>query len=273
MFVRFPRDTTDDAIRVQHQALRRLGLEGRAAMTFELGNNLRSVVESGIRLHHPEFDESQRRAAIAKRILGRELAELVGAKLGQGAAMSQEDFFEKITSALDKAGIPFMVVGSLASSLHGNPRATQDADIVIRPDSQTLEIFLQQIGNEFYVAPETARHALRTHSMFNVIDTGSGWKVDLIIALATEFAEEAFARRLWAKVLGIDVAVQSPEDTILSKLSWGKDSGSEMQYRDALSVAVEQWEKLDQQYLRRWASELDVSDLLKRILEEAARIA
>ena len=109
--------------------------------------------------------------------------------------------------------------------------------------------------------------------MFNVIDAGSGWKVDLIVAVPTDFAEQAFARRLWAKVMGIDVAVQSPEDTILSKLSWGKDSGSEMQYRDALSVAVQQWQKLDQQYLRRWASELDVSELLERVLEEATRIA
>src|SRR5207302_6384430 len=126
---------------------------------------------------------------------------------------------------------------------------------------------------EFYVAPETARGALRTHSMFNVIDAGSGWKVDLIIAPPTDFGEEAFSRRISAKVLGIDVAVQSPEDTILSKLSWGKERGSEMQYRDALSVAVQQWQKLDQQYLRRWASELNVSELLERVLEEAARIA
>lgn len=273
MVVGFPRDTTDEAIQVERQALRRLGLEGRAAMTFELADNLRSIVESGIRLHHPEFDESQRRAAIAQRILGPELAKQLGAKLGQGAAMSQRAFFEKITSALTHSGIPFMVVGSLASSLHGNPRATQDADIVVRPDSPSLEMFLRQIATEFYVAPETARHALRTHSMFNVIDAGSGWKVDLIIAAPTNFSEEAFGRRLSAKILGIDVAVQSPEDTILSKLSWGKDSGSEMQYRDALSVALQQWEKLDRQYLRRWSAELDVSQNLEELLTEAARLA
>jgi hypothetical protein len=241
-------------------------------MTFELGNNLRKIVESGIRLHHPEFDESQRRAAIAQRMLGAELAKRVDSKLGQGPTMSQEVFFEKITSALDKAGIPFMVVGSLASSLHGNPRFTQDADLVIRPDGRSLEVFLQQIGSEFYLAPETARQALRTHSMFNIIDAGSGWKVDLIIAPPSDFGEQAFLRRVWACVLGVDVAVQSPEDTILSKLLWGKESGSEMQYRDALSVAVLRWEKLDQQYLRRWAAELDVVESLDRVLAEAARI-
>ena len=272
MVIRLPRDTSDDAIRVQHQALRRIGLAGRAAMTFQLGDNLRSISESGIRLHHPEFNEEQMRAATARRTLGRELSQEIGAKLGRGVAMSQQDFLATIIFALDRANIPLMVVGSLASSFHGDPRATRDADIVIRPTEQMLEDFLRQIGGEFYVSSEAARQALRNHSMFNVIDAASGWKVDLIIAPATGFDDEAFSRRISAKVLGIDVAVQSPEDTILSKLSWGKDSGSEMQYRDALGVALQQWENLDQEYLRRWAAALDVSELLEKVLDEAARL-
>ena len=273
MVVRLPRDTSEDAIRVQHQALRRLGLAGRAAMTFELGDSLRSISESGIRLHHPDFSETQVRAAAAQRMLGRELSQSAGARLGRGLAMSQQDFFAKIISALDRANIPFMVVGSLASSFHGDPRATRDADIVIRPDEKTLEEFLRSIESKFYLSPETARQALRNHSMFNVIDAASGWKVDLIIAPPTGFGEEAFSRRISAKVMGIEVAVQSPEDTILSKLSWGKHSGSEMQYRDALGVALQQWQNLDQEYLRRWAAELDVSELLEKVLTEAARLA
>ena len=92
---------------------------------------------------------------------------------------------------------------------------------------------------------------------------------DLVLASADVVALDTVA----AKVMGIEVAVQSPEDTILSKLSWGKDSGSEMQYRDALGVALQQWQNLDQEYLRRWAAELDVSELLEKVLTEAARLA
>jgi len=145
--------------------------------------------------------------------------------------------------------------------------------MVIRPTSETLELFLHEIGSEFYVSPEAARGALRTHSLFNVIDANSGWKVDLITAPPTNFAEEAFSRRMPAKMLGIDVAVQSAEDTILSKLSWGKDSGSEMKYRDAVGVALQQCDHLDQEYLRRWATELGVSDVLEKLLVDAARLA
>jgi hypothetical protein len=269
MILGIPRDTTVDAIRVQHRALRRLGLSGRAAMTFQLGDNLRGISESGIRFHHPEFSNQQVRAATARRTLGRELAGELGARLGQGAAMSQQDFFSKIVSAIQTAGIPYMVVGSLASSFHGDPRATRDADIVIRPDKQSLERFLLQIEGEFYVSPEAARQAMQNHSMFNVIDAASGWKVDLIIASPSRFAEQSFSRRVSANLMGMEVAVQSPEDTILSKLSWGKDSGSEMQYRDALGVALQQWENLDFEHLRRWGVELDVSEMLEKFLQEA----
>jgi hypothetical protein len=273
MVLGISRDTTGDAVRVQHQALRRLGLAGRAAMTFQLGDNLRGISESGIRLHHPQFTKQELQAATAKRIVGRELAGKLGTRLGQGAAMSQQDFFSKIVSALGSAGIPIMVVGSLASSFHGDPRATRDADIVIRPDKQSLEKFLQQVTEEFYVSPEAARQALQNHSMFNVIDAASGWKVDLIFAAATGFAEQSFARRITANVMGIVVAIQSPEDTILSKLSWGKDSGSEMQYRDALGVALQQWGKLDSEYLRRWAVELEVSETLEKLLQQAQTLS
>src|SRR3954465_13605966 len=120
MVVRFPRDTTDEAIQVEREALRRLGLEGRAAITFQLGNSLRSVIESGIRLQHPQWDECQIRVALAGQDLGSELARQVGAKLGKGAGMSQDAFFETIRATLRNAGIPFMFSGEIASMREGN---------------------------------------------------------------------------------------------------------------------------------------------------------
>ena len=256
MHAAIPRDTTPQAIRIQHQALHKLGIAGRAAMTFQLGENLRRISESGIRLHHPDYDDEQVRAATARRMLGRELSKHLSTDLGQGPSMSQQEFFGKVISALQSSQIPFMVCGSLASSLHGDPRATRDADMVIRPTGKTLEQFLDQIGRDFYVSSEAARQAMQQHSMFNVIDAASGWKVDLIIAPESAFADESFSRRMLADFMGVKVAVQTPEDTILSKLDWAKESGSEMQLRDALGVALQQWQQLDQDYLRRWAAEL-----------------
>ena len=268
MHLAIPRDTSAEAIRIQHQALRKIGLPGRAAMTFQLGDNLRRLSESGVRLHHPDYDEQEVRTATARRILGRQLSRILGEFLGQGPAMSQQDFFAKVISALHSSQIPFMVCGSLASSLHGDPRATRDADVVIRPMEQTIAQFLEKVGGEFYVSPEAARQAMQQHSMFNVIDAASGWKVDLIIAPPSPFADESFSRRISADVMGVKVTVQSAEDAILSKLDWAKESGSEMQYRDALGVAIQQWPQLDQDYLRRWAAELAVSDTLEKLLAD-----
>src|SRR3954467_8276373 len=106
-----PRDTSPDAVRIQNQALRKIGLPGRAAMTFELGDNLRRLSESGIRLHHPDYDEQEVRSATARRILGRQLSTQLGDFLGRGPAMGQQVFFGKVVAALRSSQIPFMVCG------------------------------------------------------------------------------------------------------------------------------------------------------------------
>src|SRR5438045_3387624 len=106
-----PRDTSPDAIRIQHQALNKLSLTGRAAMTFQLGENLRQLSESGIRLHHPDYDDQQVRGATARRILGRQLSPQLGTNLGRGPSMSQQEFFIKVISALQTSAIPLMVCG------------------------------------------------------------------------------------------------------------------------------------------------------------------
>src|SRR5258705_3213383 len=100
MLLGIPRDTSAEAIPIQPQALRKLGITGRAAMTFQLGDTLRRISESGTRLHHPHYDDQEVRTATARRILGRELSHQLGENLGRGSSMSQEHFFGKVISAL-----------------------------------------------------------------------------------------------------------------------------------------------------------------------------
>lgn len=180
----------------------------------------------------------------------------------------QEPFFRQLTTLLDRAGIPFMVSGSLASSFHGDPRATNDFDLVIDPDFDSLNRFLRSLPADWYASKDTARAALRQRSMFNVIDSGAGWKADLIIRKERPFSLREFSRKVPATILGIAVAVVSPEDSILSKLEWSRDSGSERQYRDAIGVAQLNVKTLDQSYLRQWANELNIEELLDRLLHE-----
>ena len=182
--------------------------------------------------------------------------------------IDQEDFFRHVIHLLENAGIPFMVSGSIASGLLGNPRATNDFDLVIDPDFDSLNRFLSSIPVDWYASKDAAQSALKQRSMFNVIDSVGGWKADLIIRKNRPFSLREFSRRMPATIHGIEVAVVSPEDSILSKLEWSEESGSDRQYRDALGVALLNVNVLDRRYLEQWAEELDVKESLTRLLHE-----
>jgi hypothetical protein len=165
-----------------------------------------------------------------------------------------------------------MVSGSLASSFHGHARATNDMDFVIDPDEPALLAFVRSLPDEWYVSEPAARDALRRRSMFNVIDTASGWKADLILRKDRPFSESEMRRSVSANVQGTPLPLVSAEDSILSKLEWAKDAGSHRQYQDALGVAVVRWDDLDREYLKRWATELGVQEDLDRLLRDAAAL-
>ena len=181
----------------------------------------------------------------------------------------QNAFLERIIRALEHANIPYMISGSIGSSFHGQPRATNDADIVIDSTMQQITAFVESLGPEYYVSKEAARQAIENHSMFNVIDTRSGYKADLIIRKNRPYSQQEFSRRTHTNFLGIDVYVLSPEDSILSKLEWTKGRQSETQSKDALGVLMAQKDTLDFDYLKKWAKELGIEDALRNLLEKA----
>jgi hypothetical protein len=185
---------------------------------------------------------------------------------------SQDDFLRMLIKILDDCSIPYMISGSFGSSYHGRPRATKDLDIVIAPTEKQLLEFVESLGEDYYVSLEAVRDAFANNSMFNIIDILSGWKADFILRKARAFSHQEFERKCIAEIGGLDVWVTSAEDIILSKLEWSKDSLSERQFGDALGVAVVQWDRLDVGYLRKWARELQVSDFLEQLLEQAGRL-
>jgi len=187
--------------------------------------------------------------------------------------ISQQEFLERLTKLLDEAGIPYMVAGSVGSSLHGHPRATQDTDVVIDPTEDQLGFFIALLGESYYVSRDAAFDALRRRAMFNIIDLGGGWKADLIIRKDRPFSRCEFGRRHQIDVMGRKLSVAAPEDIILSKLEWMKGRESDIQYSAALGVAVAQWGKLDLEYLHKWAGELDVEDMLIHLLKEVGEQA
>jgi hypothetical protein len=178
------------------------------------------------------------------------------------------DLLQTVVGALNEAGIQHMLTGSVASSHHGAPRSTQDIDIVIDSSPAALERFIASFDPErYYLAADGARAALAHHDQFNLIDTLTGWKVDLVIVKNRPFSAIEFERREPATVFGVDTAIVSIEDAILSKLEWAVAGGSERQIGDAATMAQVAGSHLDVAYLHHWARELGVTDLLQRIVE------
>lgn len=180
--------------------------------------------------------------------------------------MSIPDVFRRITTALDQAGIGYMLTGSFASAHYGAPRSTQDIDLVIEATPAQLRVFIERLsGNEYYADLDSALEAHKRQSMFNVIDLATGWKIDLIIRKSRAFSQEEFSRRRPVSLHDVPLFLASAEDVVISKLEWAKLGQSRRQIEDAAAILRVRWDALDHSYLEKWIGELG----LKKELDDA----
>lgn len=184
--------------------------------------------------------------------------------------MSVPDVFRRITAALEKAGIGYMVTGSFASAHYGSTRSTQDIDLVIEATAEQLRALVGALPkNEYYVELDAALRACQNRSLFNGIDLATGWKIDFIIRKSRPFSVEEFRRRQQVRLHGIDLYVATAEDTIISKLEWAKLGRSQRQIQDVAAILRVQWDAMDRTYLKRWVTELGVKSEWDVALREA----
>jgi hypothetical protein len=185
--------------------------------------------------------------------------------------VSQQELLISVVRSLNRAGIKYMVTGSLVSSLQGEPRSTHDIDFVVSVDQDSAAKLVKDFPAPGFHLDEIAiRDAISNGGMFNLIEVSSGDKVDFWLLTEEDFDQERFSRRRYEEIMGHRIAVSSPEDTILMKLKWARLSGgSEKQYVDALRVYEVQSGNLDMQYLNRWAEKLALLDLFGRMKDEA----
>jgi hypothetical protein len=184
-----------------------------------------------------------------------------------------DEVLARVLAALDLAGVPYMVTGSFASSLHGEPRATKDIDIVIAPShSQLLELVRQFPEDRYYASEEDALQALAHRSMFNVIDFLSGWKVDFILRKSRPFSEEEFSRRRTVEIANVPLVVATAEDILIAKLEWARMGESERQIDDAASILRVQGTALDTAYVERWVHELELEEQWKAAKARAYQV-
>ena len=164
-----------------------------------------------------------------------------------------------------------MVTGSLVSSMQGEPRATHDIDIVVNFSKAAIPLLVNSfLPPHYYLSEEAMEEAIKNESMFNLLDTTEGDKVDFWMLTNSPFDKSRFARKQEEEILGYAMKISSPEDTILMKLQWAKLSGgSDKQFTDALRVYEVQFGNLDINYIESWVMQLHLSKLWERLKQEA----
>jgi hypothetical protein len=180
----------------------------------------------------------------------------------------------RVVEAFDALGVEYLVGGSMASSVFGEPRQTADADLLARLFGRHAQPLVESLSGEFYADLPSILSAIQNQGCFNLIHLETATKVDVFVRWRDPFGQSQFARRQ-RKTVGdasqLALFFASAEDTVLAKLDWYRTGGctSDRQWRDLLGVLKVQAASLDLAYLLEWAAKLALTDLLNRAFDEA----
>jgi hypothetical protein len=171
----------------------------------------------------------------------------------------------RVARALEHAQVEYMVGGSVASSLHGEPRATRDIDFAVRLREEALPRLVAALGQDFAIDEQMVKEAIQRGRSANIFYLPFFMKVDLFVRGSSEYDEAEFARKAVVEPTeGEPLFASSVEDTLLWKLRWFRMGGevSDHQWRDVLGMLRLAGDALDRGYLRHWSAAHGVSDLL-----------
>lgn len=178
----------------------------------------------------------------------------------------------QVTDVLERLQIPYAVEGTLGSTDYGIARSSLDADIIADMRLEHVEPFIGALAVDFYVDHHMIEDAIERRGSFSLVNYASKFHVDIFIPKLRSFDQMRLKRRQASLVSSNpprQVFVTSPEDAILSKLERSRAAadGSNRAWKGVLgpSKAVD----LDLTYLRHWARELKVGDLLEKALNDA----
>ncbi|MFY9221981.1 MAG: hypothetical protein WAQ98_04910 [Blastocatellia bacterium] len=276
------KDTSLDTENYQIKLLQTCSIEKRLSLFFSVSNAVLELSQQAIR-----ETKKDKMLAIIKYQYSKTLEEEVKNYLTNFTenhltekSMSKLDVFAAIIPIIEifnKLGIKYHIGGSFASSAYGVPRATAGIDLMADISSKDILEIVKSLGNLYYLSEISIRNAISNQTSFNLIHLGSILKIDIFIPKSRAYDKEVMQRAL-SKKLEIDNNIltfylKSAEDIILTKLEWyclGEEV-SERQISDILGVLRVQTDNLDFVYLKKWAVELKVDDLLERVIEEARR--
>lgn len=176
----------------------------------------------------------------------------------------QLEFVKQIASRLRSAGLEYMMTGSMAMAIYTTPRMTRDVDIVLECGAADVDAIVALFTPDCYIDRAAVAEAVGSQGMFNIIHNEWIIKCDFIVRKDDVYRKTEFARRREIDVDGVLLTVVTPEDLILSKLQWARESGSELQRRDVRELLRAKM-SLDGDYLNDWAARIGVSGLLAEV--------
>ncbi len=185
--------------------------------------------------------------------------------------MDPDELLKTISSILEELDIPHVITGGFAISVWGQPRFTADIDVVVelvKKNIKPLAKKLLAIDKNVYVDEETMQDALVRESEFNFIHPDTGLKVDFFVTGGGIYDKLKIKRAIAKEMFGQKINFVSPEDLILSKLMWGRESDSFKQWADIKTVLKNKNLKLNMKYIAQWADRHNTLHILNRLLEE-----
>ncbi len=279
-------DTSPAVERMQLAIVGRMPAWRKLELIAGMNMLLTSVVMQGIEARQPDLDARARRLRLDEVRLGPDLARTLDwLRQGRLDTISRRGMGHMadnpigsapvaVIAALEGLGIPYYIGGSIASGVHGMYRATADMDIVADMREDQVDPFVRLLPNTLYADDHMIRDAIRHRSSFNVLDSESGFKVDVFISKGRPFERSQFERRNAVPLTALGertIYVSSAEGTVLAKLEWYRKGGeiSDRQWTDILSILKVKAADTDLAYLRHWAPIIGVADLLERALDDA----
>lgn len=270
-------DTSIEAEQVQFALWRKMTPGQKETLFRRVAKRGPMLALMAIKSLFPNASKDIIRQQYIKKRLGQEWADFLSGLNYRGEIMLEDPIWlaRELAVILNSLNIPYYVGGSVASSLQGEIRYTEDLDLVVNIQPTQIQPLINAMTEQFYISEVAIEDAMsgRTSS-FNVIHLTTTEKADIFVMRDDEFSLSKMARRqLHVPDGDLDKSFYlcTAEDTILQKLVWFRMTAreSQKQWRDILGVLKLQGERLDFEYLDRWAQALQLTQLLAQAMQEA----
>jgi hypothetical protein len=174
----------------------------------------------------------------------------------------------RVIAALERAGVPYMLVGSYSSNAFGIPRSTQDADFVIEAGERSLGPVFAALAPDVQFDPQMQLEMVTMTYRYVAVHRESTFKVELFLVSDDPHDRARFNRRQPHPFLGATAMLPTPEDVVVQKLRWATRARRAKDRADASAVLAVQSGKLDLDYVRQWCDQHQSRDLLEQLLRE-----